>query len=294
MEITILSRSCSAVIDTRGAELKSFRDVTGDEYMWQADPAYWAKTSPVLFPNVGVLSGNKANIGGKDYPLRRHGFARDIEFKVMYQERDRAVFCLSSNEQTLQEYPFPFMLRLTYHITDCAVEIQYDVMNTGEQTMFYKIGAHPAFRCPVTEGDRFENYQIVFPEPETAGCPVMDLETQRFSSENRVPFLKNERKFRLDYHFFDRDALIFDQLKSRSVSLESILTGRGVQLDFEGFDTLGVWSPAQKEAPFVCLEPWAGCAVDYPEEDGTFERMHGIQQVEPTEMKRYRVKISLL
>ena len=294
MELTILSTSCSATIDTRGAELKSFRDVTGDEYMWQADPAFWGKTSPVLFPNVGVLPGGQANIGGKSYPLRRHGFARDMEFRVMYQEKDRVTLCLSSNKETLREYPVPLMFRMTYVIRDCFVEIKYDVMNTGDETMFYKIGAHPAFNCPLTEEDRFENYEIIFPQEETAACPVMDTETQQFYSNRRRTVLNGERKFRLSYDLFPQDALVFDSLKSRSVTLASVLTGRGVQVDFEGFDTLGIWTPPEKRAPFLCLEPWAGCAVRYEDEDGTFEGMHNIQSVEPAEMKSYLMRISLL
>lgn len=293
MEITIMSPSCAATIDTHGAEWKSFQDVVGDEYLWQADPAFWGKTSPVLFPNVGVLPGGQAMIGGKPYPLRRHGFARDLEFRVMYQEQDRVTLCLNANEETLREFPFPFMFRITYIIRDCEMEIRYDVMNTGDAPMYYKLGAHPAFRCPLTEGDRFENYEIRFSEVETAACPVMLTDTQQFDAQNRVPVLQEAKSFRLDYGLFDRtgDALVFDGLKSRRVTLASILTGRGVELEFDGFDTLGIWTPPGKQAPFLCLEPWAGSAVRYPDEDGSFEGMHGVQRVEPAERKSYRLLV---
>ena len=41
-------------IDSMGAELKSFKRMdTGTEYMWEGDPAYWKRTSPILFPIVG-------------------------------------------------------------------------------------------------------------------------------------------------------------------------------------------------------------------------------------------------
>jgi galactose mutarotase-like enzyme len=294
MDITIISTSCSATISTKGAELKSFQDVAGDEYMWQGDPAYWGKTAPILFPNVGVLPNNEAVIGGKSYPLRRHGFARDMEFRVMYQSTDRVTLCLSSNAETKREFPFSFMFQVSYYIHDCTLDVKFDVLNTGDETMFYKIGGHPAFNCPVTEGDRFENYRIIFEQPETASCPVMNLDTQLFSSENRVPLLSNETEFRLNYDLFSVDALVFDSLSSKQVTLSSILTGRGVEMRFDGFSTLGIWTPPQKQAPFVCLEPWAGCAVQYPGEDGTFEGMHGIQSVKPDEKNTHSYSISLL
>lgn len=294
MDITIISTSCSATINTKGAELRSFQDVAGDEYMWQGDPVYWGKTAPILFPNVGVLPNQEAVIGGKTYPLRRHGFARDLEFRVMYHSKDRLTLCLSSNAETKKEFPFSFLFQVSYYIHDCTLDISYDVLNTGNQTMYYKIGGHPAFNCPVTEGDRFENYRITFEQPETASYPIMDPQTQLFSSENRTPLLENETGFPLSYDLFSIDALVFDSLKSKRVTLSSILTGRGVELSFDGFQTLGIWTPPQKRAPFICLEPWAGSAVQYPEENGTFEGMHEIQTVEADGKNSHRYSISLL
>lgn len=41
-------------VDDHGAELCSIFDkVHNREVIWQADPAYWKRHAPVLFPNVG-------------------------------------------------------------------------------------------------------------------------------------------------------------------------------------------------------------------------------------------------
>lgn len=295
MDINIHSSSCFATIRTHGAELVSLRGITGEEYMWQGDPAYWKGISPTLFPNVGALPGGTTQIQGKEYPLRRHGFARDKEFRVLYQADDRVTFGLASDAETNREYPYSFLFRMTYVITDCALEIIYDVMNTSEQDMYYKIGGHPAFNCPLTDQDQFEHCRLVFEQEENASCPSLNPDTGFLSSSERFPVLENTDTLQLDYSYFDRnDTLVFDSLKSRSVKLESMLTGRGVQVDFDSFDTLAVWSPPQKKAPFLCIEPWCGCAVQYAENTGHFEQERGIQKLAPDSKQSYTMKITLL
>ena len=52
-------------IDSMGAELKSFKRMdTGTEYMWEGDPAYWKRTSPILFPIVGSLHNGSFLLDG--------------------------------------------------------------------------------------------------------------------------------------------------------------------------------------------------------------------------------------
>src|SRR5690606_24747465 len=82
----------------KGAELRSIYDkLTERELLWQADPAYWAKSSPLLFPIVGALKGDEYIYEGKTYNLSRHGFARDNEFNIVYADNSQIIFELISD-----------------------------------------------------------------------------------------------------------------------------------------------------------------------------------------------------
>ena len=60
-------------VNSMGAELKSLKKLsTGTEYMWNADPQYWKRTSPVLFPLVGGLQDGVYRQDGREYPMGQH------------------------------------------------------------------------------------------------------------------------------------------------------------------------------------------------------------------------------
>ena len=83
MNITIQNEFASVTCRTLGAELLSYKTAAGKEYMWQKDPAYWAKTSPVLFPYIGAVP-ETVTIHGVDYKIPRHGFVKDAEFELCH------------------------------------------------------------------------------------------------------------------------------------------------------------------------------------------------------------------
>jgi galactose mutarotase-like enzyme len=77
--ISISNDRLAVTVNEKGAELQSLQ-LDGREYLWQADPKFWSKRSPVLFPIVGELRDGKYLFAGKEYELPRHGFARDKTF----------------------------------------------------------------------------------------------------------------------------------------------------------------------------------------------------------------------
>ena len=90
-----------------GAEMKSLKDnKTEQEYLWQADPKFWGRTSPVLFPIVGNYAQKQSVYEGKTYTLSQHGFARDMEFDLESQTEEEIWFVLKDTESTLEKYPF--------------------------------------------------------------------------------------------------------------------------------------------------------------------------------------------
>lgn len=140
-------------VDSMGAELKSLKRVAdAREYLWQGDSAYWGRTSPVLFPIVGALKNGRYRIGEKEYPLGQHGFARDMEFQLKSQVASEIWFSLHSDEKTLAVYPYPFLLEIGYELTGSTVIVKWRVSNPEEEPIWFSIGGHPGFLCPIDPG----------------------------------------------------------------------------------------------------------------------------------------------
>lgn len=283
MEITLKNRNSTAKIITKGAELKSYV-ADGKELMWCADEKYWGKTSPFLFPMIGNLKNGKTIINGSEYAISKHGFARDNEFVLENSTENTAVFSFTSNNDTLKSYPFDFKITITYTLTD-VLEISYAVTNNSKTKMPYCIGGHPAFACDKP----FNSYKLIFEQNETVNGPVMNLETRMWGDNDRINRLQNSNEFPLDYSLFNNDCVYFDTIKSKSCSLVS--GNEGVKVSWTGFETLGVWTPDHKEAPFICIEPWCGCD-DYDTDSGIFSEKRGIQTASPGETKNYSITIA--
>lgn len=283
MMFELKTHNSKAVISSEGAELKSL--VIGSrEIMWCADPAFWGKTSPVLFPAIGNVRNNKTTIGGKDVSLSKHGFARDNTFSVIRKSGNSLV--LAYNYTPVEgKYPYNVQLALQYNLFDDRIEIGYSVYNPGNDSISFCIGAHPAIAC-----NDLDNCTLVFEKREKASTPVMDLETRLFRSKDRIQRLNGSSKLPLSYDMFDNDVVYFDNIKSRAVKL---IEGRKTvaKIAFEGFETLGLWTPAGKRAGFICIEPWCG-SDDYDDDSGIFEEKKGIQILDGKSFARYKMTIS--
>ncbi|MBD5082319.1 MAG: aldose 1-epimerase family protein [Ruminococcaceae bacterium] len=287
METTIKAGNSSAVIESKGAELKSLV-LDGKELMWGADPAFWGKTSPVLFPIVGGVRGGKTLIDGIEYSMTKHGFARDYEFEGVVcsaESRHTVSFVLHENSDTLKMFPFRFTFTMRYTLTESKLEILYEVANNSDVPMPYCIGAHPAFACPNSEGMSFDDHTLVFQEKETVCSPVLDCKTRLFKSQGGVWRLKNSRECPLSYSLFDNDVLYFRNIVSKNVSLLD-KENHGIKVSWDGFNSLGVWTPAGMKAGFVCIEPWCGCD-DFDDCTGNFRDKPEIQTCLPGASKYY-------
>lgn len=253
-----LENECLRVgIHTHGAELKSiYNKITGLEYMWSGDPAYWAKTSPVLFPIVGSLKDHTCFVNGKSYQMGRHGFAREMDFAVTAQEGNRITFTLVSNEETLRKFPFWFRFDVAYEVSGDSLQVMYRVRNAGVETMYFSVGGHPAFKVPLIPGSDYNDYYLEFDQTENA--PRWPISADGLIETSPEPFFTATDQLPLSKELFYKDALVFKQLKSQAVKLLSKLSPHGLRFDFPGFPFLGIW--AFKNADFVCIEPWCGIA----------------------------------
>ena len=264
-----------ATIEAKGAELKSLKRIGDDhEYMWRADPAYWAKTSPILFPIVGALKENTYQYEGRIYELPRHGFARDHVFDATRLADNRAEFILKDTIETRQRYPFAFQLTLRYELVENTLYCTYVVHNPHHsERLLFSVGGHPAFAVGGTGDAGYEDYFLEFPDDDELHCHL--LERNLIADEVELIPLDRHR-LPLRHSLFYRDALVLKSLGSHTITLKNHINGRGVRFSRDGFPYVGIW--AAKDADFVCLEPWCGIA-DSAAHNQRFEEKEGIQRL---------------
>jgi len=263
-------------INAHGAELTSLKTKNNSiEYIWQADPEVWARHAPILFPLVGKLKNNSFSYQGKEYSLPQHGFARDKQFKLKTQDAHSISLELASDAETLKSYPFPFVLTTTYSLERNKVVVQHEVKNPESRPMFFSIGAHPGFRCPLTN-ETFEDHYLEFEKEEDF---VRHKIKESLLSGEQATVHSDGNTIPLHRDLFKDDALIFKNLGSKYVSIKNIVNDHRVKVSLEGFPFLGIWTKLTDKATFICIEPWLGIADRY-ESDGDFTKKEGILRLD--------------
>lgn len=256
MSYTLKNEYLSASFNLKGAELCSLKNKDGDELLWQADASFWGRHAPILFPIVGRLKDDTYYYNGQAYKLSQHGFARDLDFELTESSETKAIFELKSNSLTLEKYPFDFVLRLHYTLSKNALTIGYEVVNPSDADMYFSIGAHPAFICPLDSNKKRSDYQFTFDKPVTASTYLLEEGLQNNATESAV---NHQRTLKISDNLFDKDALVFKAFPSDEVGIAEIGKESFLKVQFNGFPFLGLWSKSQ-DAPFVCIEPWLGIA----------------------------------
>ena len=262
-------------VDAHGAELVSVVNKdTGREYMWSADEKYWNRVSPILFPVVGKYKDGKTVFEGQEYHSGQHGFARDMDFVLASQMEDELWFVLSDNTETKKVYPFRFSLMIGYRINGSNVRVMWNVMNNDRRNIFFSIGGHPAFLSPV------EGASIAFDVhgPLTAGV----LDENGNLSDRTKTFQLDGGRLALSHELFDEDALIFEQQDIKKAVLLDEEQKAVLAMLFDA-PLLGIWSPAGKKAPFVCIEPWYG-RTDRSGFDGDLTEREYSNMLKPSEV----------
>jgi galactose mutarotase-like enzyme len=275
-------------VAAKGAELQSIiNKIFGIDYLWNGNPAFWAKHSPVLFPIVGSLKNNTYFYMGKSYQLPRHGFARDMDFEAEKHSPKEIIFLLKSNAETKKNYPFDFEFRIRYQISGDELSTEYMVSNTGNAILLFSVGGHPAFRLPLTTDTGFSDYHLKF--EETENLPRWPISKDGLILPQPIPLLEDTTRLILNKSLFYQDALVFKYPASSEISLLSAKTPRGLRFQMGEFPFLGIWSA--KDADFVCIEPWCGIA-DSVNSNQQLEQKEGIEKLSPGKLfsRQWRIK----
>lgn len=221
---------------------------TGFEFMWQGNADIWSGQAPILFPIIGRLIDDKYTLDGKEYTLEKHGFARRLEWTYLGSDGSSMSFSLKENEDTLTMYPFSFEVIVTYILDGKTLKVNHKVINNNDSTMYFSLGAHPAFNCEI--GDK-----LTFSETEKFVTEKIDL-VRSLRLPEKVDVPQQDSTIIITEDIFNEDALILSNFKSEYLTIHSDNNSRKIKFTFGGAPYLGIW--AKPGAPYVCIEPWYG------------------------------------
>lgn len=293
MEYILENKVLKLKFQSLGGALSSIQDTDGLEYLWQGDKAYWGGQAPVLFPICGSLRGDRAQIGNRKITeMPRHGIVRKRDFVCVKQTEKEIVFQIENDAKMFLQYPYSFILEIKYELEGNRIRTQYKVTNLSDEDMPFFIGGHPGFNCPFYDEESYEDYRLEFSMAESCSVPMPVTETGLIDIENRSPFLENQSELNLSHAMFEKDAVILDEIKSRSVKLLSRNHKKGIQLDFKDFPYLILWS-STNHGPFIALEPWLGLSTCSDEGD-IFEEKRNVQIVKSKMSREYYFDIIVL
>lgn len=266
-------------VSRHGAELTSIRKGS-TEYLWQADPAFWGRRSPVLFPIVGSVWDARYRVGGKEFALGQHGFARDMEFSLVSCSETEVRYRLESSEDTLSKYPWPFSLEIAYRLHGNSLDVIWEVTNPGDEDMYFQIGAHPAFNYPDYDPDKTERGFFSFDRKTGLEC-IRIQEKGCVDTMTKYPLeLREDGLLPLDRETFDSiDTLMLQDSQISQVTLHRVSGEPWLRLDFTA-PVVGLWSPPRRNAPFICIEPWYG-RCDRVRYEGDYREKDWINRLEP-------------
>jgi len=276
--VTLENEFLKVSVSSEGAELVSvFNKMSNIEHLWQGDPEIWGWHAPNLFPVVGGCINNQLLVDGKTFSMEKHGFARTSHFKRVESTDIHAKFSLNYSQATLSVYPYKFEFQVLYDLLDDYVRVSYKVINKDENSIYFSLGAHPAFNIPFHSNEVYEDYFIELEKEERLERHLISTDGYFTGTLEPVPMDGNKIYLRKD--IFNQDALVFKRLISRKASIKSKNHSKCITISYPHMDYLGIW--AKPAAPFVCIEPWLGCAdtqgkaVDIKYKEAIQELEHG-------------------
>ncbi len=271
--VVLKNGDLTARFNELGAELKSLSNGK-NEYIWGGDEKFWAASCPVLFPICSGLKNDTYNLGGKDYHLTKHGFAKKAVFAVEKQSENAVTFLLTDNAETFDMFPYHFEFRIIYTLESNKLSVKYEIRNTENKEMYFSVGGHEGYFCP--EG--IEEYDIILPQKQNLVSTV--LTGPNTLGYEEITVVDGGDVLPLKYDFFAVDALVFLDFKGDNVILKNRKTGRALKVTFKDFPYLLLWT--KPDAPYICIEPWCGLA-DRDDSNGVFETKQGICHISGNE-----------
>ncbi len=273
-EFFLKNESLEIKVESLGAQLCSVKK-GGREYLWCGDPAIWKWHSPILFPFVGRLKNFEYTFKGIKYQMPQHGFAREMEFELESQSNDEIWLNLCHNEETLKKYPFKFILHAGFKLDGNKIKAMWRVENKGDEDMYFSIGAHPAFNCPIAPNLSMYDCWIDF---NSLHIDYFQINKDGLYLQEKHSLPLEDGKYKITEDTFANDVLIVKTEQTKKISLCSPDKRAYVTVSFDS-PLVGVYSP-KSNAPYVCIEPWYG-RCDAADFSGSLDKREYTQKLPP-------------
>lgn len=271
----------SIEISSKGAELRSLYSCIWDrEYLWQGASEAWSGRSLLLFPAAGRIDRSRILVDGKEYPMPMHGFAKDMEFTAAEYQNHFLALELSDNAQTLKMFPYHFKLRVEFSLQGDRVFQNFRIFNTGDRPLFFSLGAHPGFFCPIVLGESAEDYVLEFDHPQMIREIVLEPGT-RLCTDERNNLFDNISSIPLSETFFNAGPILAEGCNADWIQLRSRHSGHFIRMGMEKFPYLTLWGVPNRMS-LICIEPWCGTS-DFTGTDHQWESKPGICNITPGE-----------
>lgn len=289
----IKSQEISVCIDTLGAQLISIKDKEGLEYIWQRNPDVWGRSSPILFPVVGRCRKGILNVCGKDFEMPTHGFASSTEMQVFEKKENRISFVMKADSDSKKIYPFEFEFYAIFTVLEKKLTVTYKVINKDSKDMYFGCGGHTGFNLKLTDEDKFENWQLEFEYDEPLWANDIDMNEIEISSAKKHEIDRVGNTVQLKRELFDNDAMIFENIKSKVITLNNKKLNKSIVFSYSDYPTIAVWTKAKcDDATYVCLEPWQSMGFR-SDEGNKIEDKYQIVKLAPKEESQYSYEIEL-
>lgn len=281
----IKNSALSVRVDSVGAQLTGlYSPATDMEYLWQPGYETWPHSSMLLFPNPGRIAQDRVIIGGKIYPATMHGFANDMPFDCIEHSENKLVLELKDSAATRKYFPYAFRLQVEFILQEDMLIQNFRVINDDTQPVYYCLGAHPGFYCPLVLGENASDYTLTFDRPQN--LEQLDLEENtRLLTGNKTAYLQGATTIPLHDHFFDNGPMLFEGMDAASITLRSGASGHFVEMGIQGFPHLCLWGVPTRMS-LIAIEPWIGTS-DRVDTDHIWEHKPGIQSVAPGEINTH-------
>ena len=281
--IEIRNEKIVAKINPYGAELTELNKIGSKNVLWEKDEMIWNRVAPNLFPIVGRLINDQYHFESETYAMLQHGFARNRAFELIEKSEDKALFRIEADDISKKEYPFDFVFDIEYQLIDSAIQVNYRVKNSGEVELPYSVGGHPGFAIHGNLSDYFLDFEQSFSTKQWL------LEGPYYSGE--TVDLNIDKKIRLEYSLFEKDAIVFRDPSFNRVILHHKERGGVVAVSYQKLDAIGFWT--KNAAPFFCIEPWWGWA-DRIDSSGNLLEKESIHFLSPNNQKVHFYQIEVL
>ena len=255
MIYTIKNDKIEVSVEDLGAQMRSIKDATGKEYLWQGDENYWNGSAPNLFPYIARLTEGKYILKGRTYEMPKHGFLRNSVLKLKEKTQTKMVFSLTDSEETYKMYPYHFEIKVKYELFENELKVSYNVANKDKKVMYFGVGGHPGFQVPVEKELSFEDYFIEFAKGTDMKRVGMSEDCFVTGKDEAFPLEENRRLY-LHHNLFDDDAIILKDAPSKVV-LASEKGSARIEMETSHLEYLGIWHKPASDSPYVCIEPWS-------------------------------------